>query len=189
MSRVITFSRVFPKYHPKAGQPTFFENKIWNVLDINSTDVNYDSLFELNPKLNHYVLWPFWDSIKLKYSQFDQWELIESNYSLSDQKHHTIRNGNRWKVGDKFSPRVWSDKPYKSKQIIIAPDIEVKKVWEIELIIRGDFKELIFLNDSQRNVPLEEVAKNDGLLVNDLLNWFNKPFKGQIISWRSDINY
>jgi hypothetical protein len=29
MSRVLTFSRVFPAYHPKAGQPTGFVEKIW----------------------------------------------------------------------------------------------------------------------------------------------------------------
>lgn len=36
------------------------------------------------------------------------------------------------KVGDKFSPRVWSGKPYRSKMITIAPDIEVKQIWDFE---------------------------------------------------------
>lgn len=46
-------------------------------------------------------------------------------------KEHTIRKGKRWKVGDKFSPRIWSGKPYKSKQIILAPDTEIKQVFDI----------------------------------------------------------
>lgn len=32
MSRVITFSRFFPKTHPKAGNPTFFVEKFWKGL-------------------------------------------------------------------------------------------------------------------------------------------------------------
>ena len=163
MSCVITFSRVFPKYHPKAGQPTYFVEKLWESIGL--PDKEY--CFNLPDEYQNFM----------RADSSEVWA-----------KHHTIRNGNRWKVGDKFSPRVWADKPYYSKQIIIAPDIEIKKVWEIELIIRGHFKELIFLNDLQRNVPLEEVAKNDGLLVNDLLNWFNKPFKGQIICWSDYVN-
>jgi hypothetical protein len=164
MSRVITFSRVFPKYHPKAGQNTYFVEKLWESIGLPDKDYCFN--------------------LPDEYQNF-----MRADSSEVWAKHHTIRNGNRWKVGDKFSPRVWSGKPYASKQVIIAPDIEVKKDWEIELIIRGDFKELIFLNDSLRNVPLVEVAKNDGLLVNDLLNWFDKPFKGQIICWSDSVNY
>lgn len=28
MAKVITFSRQFPSYHPKAGQPTYFVEKV-----------------------------------------------------------------------------------------------------------------------------------------------------------------
>lgn len=30
--KVLTFSEVYPTYHPKAGQATFFVEKIWNCL-------------------------------------------------------------------------------------------------------------------------------------------------------------
>jgi hypothetical protein len=107
-----------------------------------------------------------------------------------DKKHHTIRAGHRWKVGDLFSPRVWSGKPYNSKQIVIANDIQIKKIFDFELT----FDDLFFINDnlyaySSSHDALEALAKNDGLSQVDLLNWFNKPFKGQIICWNENIEY
>ena len=122
MSKVITFSRVFPAYHPKKGQPTFFVEKIWQSFGINP-------LFP-SPSL----------SIHNTHLPYDIVHLVGDDLVYLheyDPKHHTIRAGNRWKVGDKFSPRVWSGKPYNSKQIIIAPDIEIKKVWEFEINENG----------------------------------------------------
>lgn len=122
---------------------------------------------------------------------------------LSGKKLHTIRAGNRWKEGMKFSPRVWSDIPYKSKQFQFAPDIEIKKVWNIEINNRGGrswFEVLIngkiygqlhhgFDKDKNRE-GLELLAKNDGLTLSDFEAWFNKlPFSGQIISWDQNTNY
>ena len=78
MAKVITFSQKFPSYHPKAGQPTYF------------VEAFYKSLFvmkclpkELEESFNHEV------------------------FLNGMTKHHTVRNGNRFKKGDFFSPRVW----------------------------------------------------------------------------------
>lgn len=105
-------------------------------------------------------------------------------------KHHTIRSGNRFKVGDKFSPRVWSGKPYYSKQIIIAPDIEVEKVYEFE-IHGSEFKINENIYDGMNIEILEMIAQNDGLNRQELLDWFKYPnsFKGQIICWSDKISY
>jgi hypothetical protein len=131
----------------------------------------------------------------------DKWDLErEFNPRLSldffEPKYHTIRAGHRWKVGDKFSPRVWSGKPYQSKQIIIAPEIEVKKVW--------DFKIKKYLHDwyidyadhsicygYEQFSRLETIAKNDGLTRQDFFDWFKYPshFEGQIICWNDQIEY
>ncbi len=157
MSRVLTFSRYFPSYHPRKGEDTFFVEQILNSI-----------------------------APKTKLSDIDQSLLpIINDFAYMDgaQKHHTIRAGNRWKVGDKFSPRVWSGKPYCSKQITIAPDIEIKKVWEFE--VQGN----TFLMSRTRIVSMREIAENDGLILEDLLSWFNKPFTGQIICWNENINY
>jgi hypothetical protein len=184
MSKVITFSRVFPKYHPKAGQPTYFVEKLLSSINYKY----YDEDRQFNPRLS-----------------VDSFE----------PKHHTIRNGNRWKVGDKFSPRVWSGKPYQSKQIIIAPDIEIVKIWDFEITTEDDDGEhdwsfVEFLGKHYTaygyggydDKIMVEIAKNDGLTISDFYDWFltrrtkqqrleNKPkiFKGQIICWNPNINY
>ncbi len=164
MSKVMTFSRYFPAYHPRKGEPTYFVEGIWESIRNNQ---NIDS-----PQY-HYMKF---ESDIMRWKQYQP-------------KHHTIRAGNRWKVGDKFSPRVWSGKPYNSKQIIIAPDIEVKKVFKFTLlggvafIDRGDF-----MNDDQ----LTQLANNDGLSLYDFVWWFKNfsyHFEGQIICWNENITY
>jgi hypothetical protein len=132
-------------------------------------------------------------------SQFIWGDWLDQKF---EPKHHTIRAGHRWKVGDKFSPRVWSGKPYQSKQIIIAPDIEVKKVWDFEVFI--DIKSGydcvrlngVLLHEFDGNevfmgghLKLRTIAKNDGLEFEDFGNWFNKTMKGQIICWNENIEY
>lgn len=110
MSKVLTFSRVYPSYHPKAGQPTYFVEKIVKSLH--------------------------WDR---PHPPVDIRADFDSDIYINVQpKHHTIRAGHRWKVGDWFRPVVWGNDinpksgrsgPYHSKQIIFAPDIQVKKTW------------------------------------------------------------
>lgn len=188
MSRVITFSRTFPSYHPRKGEDTFFAEKIWKSLDkLELTSIHLDQC------INNY------------YQQIGYLE----KYNDIHSKYHTIRAGNRWKVGDKFSSRVWSGKPYASKQIIITPDIEIKKVWSItiELIRKpmenSDYETACykFLIDGVIVNDVETLAKNDGLSYHDLIDWFKlfqsldkprlmrKVFDGQIICWSNNINY
>jgi hypothetical protein len=189
MSKVITFSRYFPVYHPRKGEPTYFVEKLNKSLPI----FEYGIIFR---ELIHNDI-PFFDC---------------DYYETCEPKYHTIRTGHRWKVGDKFSPRVWGDDvnskngrsgPYQSKQIVIAPDIEIKKVWKYEVKIPHKKIELWFLNNTlisesngyKRqwfNVGLiNEIAKNDGLELFDFLEWFKhpKPFLGQIICWNDKIEY
>lgn len=132
-------------------------------------------------------------------ANFDAHEMYQFTNSLYTKhevnpKHHTIRAGNRWKVGDKFSPRVWSGKPYNSPQIIIAPDTEVVKVWDFEIkgwgfYINGKFIYKQFV--SIWHDEIETLAANDGLKCSDFYSWFKCPtdFKGQIICWNESVNY
>ena len=123
-------------------------------------------------------------------------------------KHHTVRSGKRWKVGDKFSPRIWGSDinprtgrsgPYHSKQIVIVADLEIKKVWSFE-IVDGDY----FIGGKQISVEtlegrslFELIAINDGLSVFDFRSWFElspgykktNEFSGQVICWNENINY
>lgn len=108
------------------------------------------------------------------------------------EKHHTIRAGDRWKVGDFFSPRVWSGKFYASKQIVIAPPIEIKKIWTFEWNVTT-----VLLNDYPVNsLSIQEIAMNDGLDYKDFKDWFNihpkkkqEIFVGQILCWNENIEY
>ena len=176
MAKVITFSRVFPCYHPQKGDFTYFVEQIYNSLYEKSGD--WSDAIDPDGKNTSYV--------------------IPLNHSIADKKHHTIRAGRRWKVGDKFSPRVWSDKPYKSKQIIIAPDIEIKKIWDIEVSINDYGIKTICVSGKTfaiigeqiiGNGKLQKLAKNDGLTTIQLHHWFEKPMEGQIICWNEKINY
>jgi hypothetical protein len=176
MAKVITYSRVFPKYHPKAGQPTYFVEKV------------YKSLFLMKcvpPELA---------------TDFNFAVMNDGNYKA---KHHTIRNGNRWKVGDKFSPRVWGTDinpksgrsgPYHSKQIILSEDLEIKQIYQIRIWRESPLNWRIYINGEIISAPkISELAANDGLSHRDLLDWFNVPveknFEGQIICWVDSIFY
>jgi hypothetical protein len=168
MSKVITVSYRFPKAHPKAGEPTFFVEKIWKSLqesqhfDVNQWADNYHLLRDIFMNLD--ILNPI-------------------------PKHHTIRAGKRWKDGDVASIRIWSDQPYRSKQIPIAPDVKIKVI-NVEIDIVG-----FILLDGKSSGPwigntsgqTKEIAQNDGLSCADFNNWFTLihplPFSGQILIW------
>ena len=166
--RVITFARYFPSYHPRKGEPTQFVEKINAGLSELGIIVNLHDIRVI----------PDWS---------------ESVFEDCEPKYHTIRAGHRWKVGDKFSPRVWSGRSYNSPQVIIGPDIEVKRAWNIE--IKANDKIIIdhcdFGTFCEVNPDVIVLAKNDGLSTVDLLNWFpnNKGFEGQIICWNENIEY
>jgi hypothetical protein len=163
MSRTILFSRVFPKGHPKEGSNTNFVEQIWNGLSQLKLPVPKNSDFS---------------------SDF-MWSIMPlSNYGC---KYHTIRAGHRFNPGDKFSPRVWSGKPYRSKQIIIAPDIEVVKTWDFAIADTGDY----LLNSKVIPIALLKIiALNDGFdNLDDFELWFPKLFSGQVICWNESVNY
>lgn len=165
--RVVTFSTKFPVKHPRAGEPTFFVEKVVKGLHrpgVKPFDV------DMNTEMYHIV----------------------------EPKFHTIRAGSRWKVGDKFSPRIWSGKPYASKQIQFAPDIEIKKIWTI-IKNPNDLHGFAFHINGNRyvadwemetaNIMLKDLSKNDGLSKEDFVNWFPEYFTGQILCWNENVNY
>lgn len=176
MSRVITFSTVFPSYHPRKGERTFFIEKIVEgMLAMGTFEVSDETL-----------------ALCGRHGAYDY-----TKYDVEQIKYHTIRAGKRWKVGDKFSPRIWSGKPYASKQIIIADDIEIKKIWDFEMKPALWFDECEFLINN-KHISLNQVAKNDGLVLSDFISWFagenaasskRKLFIGQIICWNENIEY
>lgn len=189
MAKVITFSRVFPAYHPRAGQPTYFVEQIYNCQNAVIDNVEFiatverQDLEQLNPEI--------------KYTSLigDFLSSLRNRSGFTDKKYHTIRAGKRFEAGDYFSPRVWSGKPYNSKQITIAPDTEIRYVWDFEITPDG----IILLDGNTVGYHpckrIEVVAKNDGLSRQDFEDWFMpdlkkfKGFKGQVICWSPDVKY
>jgi len=175
MSRILTFSRTFPAYHPRKGEPTFFVEAILTQLEIDYTSYNYfDWLVKNNSEIDSSFLENFMDSFKQNIQP----------------KSHTIRNHAKpIKVSEFINPKCWAGKPYnKTKegywQIKFAPDIEVKKVIPIECKVIDGFKNFGYSSET-----VCKIATNDGLAVGDFLNWFNKPFNGQIICWNENVKY
>lgn len=162
--KYIMCSRYFPKGHPKAGKETHFPEKIMACLA--------DKIPEWTMK-DDFVLYDWYDY-----------------YNCTMPKGHTIRAGSRFKPGETVSLRVWSGKPYRSKQIEFA-QVEAKKVWDIEI------SEFWFINETiLEHDKVKELAANDGLAYADFVSWFkihpkkyNEVFKGQIICWNHNINY
>lgn len=164
--KVLTCSRFFPKGHPKAGQPTHFVEKIEACLADTIPGWEMSPTFALH-----------------------DWEPY---YNCTMPKGHTIRAGNRFKVGEMVSLRVWADKPYRSKQIEFA-QVEVKKVWPVTITIGGAYC-TVYSGDAL--LPICVVAKNDGLECEDFVKWFSihpnateEVFTGQIICWNDSITY
>lgn len=175
--KVLTFSRTFPKGHPKAGAQTYFVEKIWNSFRNSSYCLPYDmAKFAEN--------YPF---------KGDEYLQACQRIKTIGSKHHTIRNGHRFKPGDMVSLRVWSDKPYRSPQIEFA-QVEVKKTWDIKIAIGHTWWS--FHIDNKLINDVEPIAINDGLTIDDFIEWFTihpksigKEFNGQIICWNENIEY
>lgn len=177
--RVMTFSEFFPSYHPKAAQHTHFVEKIWKSFMCK----RFGLPKEWHGPVNNYT------KLLNSRSPID----LMATYTSIEPKFHTMRQGHRWKPGDKFSPRIWTKKAYRSPQLVIGPDIEVKKTWDVKIKVDDNF----FINGQDCgafisfNGIVEKLAKNDGLSTEDLLDWFpsKKEFDGQIICWNTNIEY
>ncbi len=186
MSKVITFSRFFPATHPRKGEPTYFVEKMWASLGLK---FNEKEQYPIYPALNGFDI----RSVNSREVYYKTCDMVHHSFKHRNQipKHHTIRAGRGRKVGDIFSPRVWSEKPYSSKQIIFAPDIEIKQIYDINIDLHG----IMYINSYKWNRPYDEIATNDGLSNQEFIDWIIKPavknkgFDGQIICWNDKIQY
>jgi len=168
MSKVITFSRYFPA-HFKKRKPTWFVEKLHRSFD--------ESIPSYHPVSD--ALQPFFD---------------EDEYVMGQPKHHTVRGGTRFTVGDMFSPRIWSGLPYRSKQVVICQDIEVKYAPSIRIHRRAITDYQVYVNGHSLDAEtIATLSTNDGLNYHHFLNWFNlkvgEDFSGQIICWNDRIKY
>ncbi len=182
-SRITTFSRTFPAYHPRRGESTHFVEGILTQLNIDYTDHHYFIwLIENNPKISERFLDNFFNSLSVNIPP----------------KSHTIRAHKKpLKIGEFINPVCWAGVPYhKTKegywQIRFCPDIMVQHVQKFNTNEQGS----IFV-DGKHFPYFGEICKNDGLNGEDFLDWFkieydslnNKPFNGNIIIWNEHVKY
>lgn len=144
---VITLSVSFMAKHPRAGEPTFFKEKLLNVLEKrNYIDVREDwNLIRITSRKKH---------------------TIRTNYSLWKKRIDEVTKGEAV-----LSIRQWTGKPYASKQMEIARLTKEDGVG----IQKLTFKENLWYEpiiDECYEAHIETLASNDGLGWNDWFHWF-----------------
>lgn len=146
----LSVSRVFPVTHPRKGEETYFKLKIQR---------NFDC------KICHHVLCDtcyagnFWNKL----------HTIRANYPLWEKRIKEVQEGRA--VIELF---YWSDKPYRSKQVVFATldkdsRCGVQKLWFYKESI--EFPRTNHL-DMILSVMPTYLAKNDGLSLEDFKAWF-----------------
>ena len=147
---IITLSKVFPANHSKAGKPTFFKEQLLNELR------NYHKTRIVKNK---------------------------TETAITGRKKHTIRaNYDRWahniaKINEGrfyLSLREWSGKPYASKQEEIEQLHGTIGLQRIELKYHAENNTITAKIDGREWLDADcyELAKNDGLSVEDFKEWF-----------------
>lgn len=134
----------------------------------------------------------------VKHSQVGKPTKFEANI-LRGKKIHTVR-GNRSELWDKraqeiasgrkyLSVREWTGRPYNSEQRVLA---EYHKIGLQHITIANsssDAEPQCWVDD--KKVPIYEIAQNDGLAVDDFVEWFltgTNVFQGVIIHF-TDFRY
>lgn len=154
---VITLSERFPATHPRKGEPTYFKEKLHNAL---LWEKGENVGYALNPS---YAVPQGQPQIKP--------HTIRANYRLWAFRFAKINTGQAC-----LSVRVWSGKPYASRQIEIArltkeDGIGLQALEFLEF--DPAFKPGIWIagktySQSQKLI----LAKNDGLTFEDWNAWF-----------------
>lgn len=164
---VLMISRVFPKTHPRAGEETFFQQKIYASLHPNLCAMGTPE----NP-----IKYP----IKILLRPEPKLHTIRTNYALWAKRAEKINRGEAV-----LSLRQWSGEPYKSKQReflqLTKIGVQHAKVLSGPLAPGLPKSVATFVDGSIKNI--HEVAKNDGLSVDDFCKWFKfkDDFNGCVI--------
>lgn len=139
---VIVLSRTFPKWHPRAGEPTYFGEKAFETImyERNGTTVAYD--------------WP------------GKYHTIRGNYDLWRKRFEKIDRGEACLV-----LKQWSGVPYRSKQETIALLTKEDGIGLQKLeFYNGCLQQPIL--SSGLTIRVESLAQNDGLSLEDWEAWF-----------------
>jgi hypothetical protein len=146
MKAVVLLSKTFFPQHPKAGQPTDFASKVM-------TSVYQNPIYG-----NHYKI-----------------HTCRINYVYWKNKIDKLKA-----EGGVLSIRQWSTIPYRSPQEIIV-DIPADIVGIQKLTLSRDtnrYYSIVYNEDKEgwHSVPVQKLANNDGLSVEDFKDWFSPVF-------------
>lgn len=158
---VLMISRTFPATHPRKGELTNFAPKILSVCGVNIPYQAAGQNLILDTKA-YYADYCFTQGFDPKI------HTIRGNYDLWKKRADKINAGEAV-----LSLRQWSGSPYNyaqdgSKQVEFM-QLEKINVQKIE------FNKFLgaFIDDTDSDVRLETLAKNDGLSVEDFKAWFH----------------
>jgi hypothetical protein len=153
---VLSVSQRFPTTHKKKGEPTGFVPKIYMNKTIGNLDIDY--LGEDEKRIIQEATKSYWMFVKR--------HTIRGNYDLWKKRIAKVEKGEAI-----ISIRIWSDKPYKSKQIEVF-QLSNKNGVGIQQIQLS--KEMLKNPNSLfYSHTLNEVALNDGLDYKDFYDWFD----------------
>lgn len=145
---VLTLSSVFPTTHPRKGERTFFKEQLNNAI------YGYEGAVIEQPNAE-----PLF---------------------ISGRKKHTIReNHERWQhnldkiIDGRFtlSVREWSGKPYASPQVEIV-SLHNVGYQRITMQYDSETDTLKASVDGKAISDVAQLAKNDGLTLDDFKHWF-----------------
>lgn len=143
---VVLLSKTYLKKHPKAGQPTYFDIKLKNML------FNYPSWVIQNNNGPDILI------------EERKTHTIRGNYPLWEKRINEVIEGKAV-----LSVRQWTGKPYQSKQVEIAL-LSAKDGVGIQKLEATPLGWFIDSYDSE--VTNEILAINDGLSLEDFKAWF-----------------
>ena len=149
---VLTVSRYFPKTHKRAGEETFFKEKILSAIGKYDDGIGRAiGLDKIDKKIH----------------------IIRSNYPLWKKRIEQIQDGKAI-----LSIRSWSGRPYNSKQVEIC-QLDKDSGCVVQMLDLSIFKthELCFVNSfensfSAQTASCNSISKNDGLSLENFKEWF-----------------
>lgn len=165
---VLMLSQAFLMGHSKAGKPNYFVQQLTNALRGYS---------------EHEIQLPDGSSIIVRGKKL---HTIRENYEYWKEKTAKINAGEM-----ELSIRVWSGKPYKSQQVEVARLSHVSiQLVEMSYSVE-DSQPIVYVDNVLKPNIAEEMAKNDGLQLEDWTEWFFKKtntFRGVILHF-TDFKY
>ena len=159
-THVLIVSRYFPATHKRKGEPTFFVDKVLH----RSATVGLDDIERLKPF-----------DIDMFMNCEPKLHTIRANYALWSKRIKEVQEGKAV-----LSVRYWAGRPYHKDENGIG-QVEVFKLDKDSVVgiqkiefSRTDFHFPIIDGWQGGHINPDNLAKNDGLSLDDFKEWFRK---------------